>query len=93
MRIDEFSIGDVIQRVEPASYAGLNDRSYMGQPYELKWLEKNVIFLKPLTRDIVGRMIVDLPMESWGNGWDYYPIEMAIELGVVKLESMTSVQK
>ena len=77
MNILEFKIGDIIHRVE---YGPCNDRSFMANPYELLWIEKGIIFLQGLHRH-------EKPFAlefDWQNGWDFYPVEIAQKLGIIK---------
>ena len=85
MHITEFQPGDIIQRVEPTDRAcGVIDRSWIGQPFRLEWLEKNILFVTALGKDwSYPNRTLSMVADEWANGWDYYPVEKARELGML----------
>ena len=81
--IYEFKKGDRIVRVEPAktvgkcmlSPEGVRDRSYIGDQMILAGVANGCIYLKRTNKleiKILGKELLDLPLDIFDEGWDYY---------------------
>tara|TARA_R110000824_G_scaffold33981_4_gene108506 strand:+ start:3532 stop:3936 length:405 start_codon:yes stop_codon:yes gene_type:complete len=81
--IYEFKKGDRIVRVEPAKTVGKNmlspegvrDRSFIGDKMILAGVANGCIYLKRTDKieiKIFGDKLLDLPLDIFDEGWDYY---------------------
>ena len=82
--IYEFKKGDVITRVEPSktlgkggffSDEGFQDRSYVGDKLIFVGIANGNIYCKrtcPFELKILGEGLVDMALDIFSDGWDYY---------------------
>lgn len=84
--IYNFIKGDIIVRVSPSESYGTykddfgnikerRDRSYMGQKLIFVGIANGQIYLKRTEQteiNLFGDKLIDLDVDMWYNGWDYY---------------------
>tara|TARA_R110000737_G_scaffold26268_1_gene45063 strand:- start:23 stop:388 length:366 start_codon:yes stop_codon:yes gene_type:complete len=79
--IYEFKKGDIIVRVESAKAIaggigdGIKDRSYVGEKMLFHGIANGVIYIKPTQKVsifISNEGFIDLPLDNWDEGWDYW---------------------
>ena len=81
--IYEFKKGDNIVRITPAKPCGggmftpegVRDRSYIGERMIFAGIANGCVYLRrtnKFERKMFGDKLVDLPLDIWDDGWDYY---------------------
>ena len=81
--IYEFKKGDNIVRITPAKPCGggmftpegVRDRSYIGERMIFAGIANGCVYLRrtnKFERKMFGDKLVDLPLDIWNGGWDYY---------------------
>ena len=78
--IYEFKKGDEIVRVTPAKplknlLGEIRDRSFLGEKMIFAGIANGQIYLrrtKKLDIIIFGKALLDLPLDIWDDGWDYF---------------------
>ena len=78
--IYEFKKGDEIVRVEPAKPisnifgVGVSDRSYLGEKVIFAGIANGQIYLQRtgVNNRIFDGKLIDLPIDIWDEGWDFY---------------------
>ena len=71
--INKFKKGDRIVRVEPTKRFG--DRSYVGDEMIFVGIANGMIYLQnnsSLHKLLFGDKLVDIPIDEFGDGWDYF---------------------
>ena len=86
--IYEFKQGDEVVRVEAAKSLtnvfgkeSIRDRSYLGEKFIFQGIANGVIYLKPTNKTtawIIKEKFVDLRLDIWDEGWEYWVDPMSI---------------
>ena len=90
MNISNFKKGDTICRVEPAKeYAssGIRERSYIGDKMVLVGVANGLIYATN-NHQILGDRMVQLPLDVWSEGWEFYIDPSTFSMTVDEIESL-----
>ena len=78
--IYEFKKGDEIVRITPAKplknlFGEIRDRSFLGEKMVFAGIANGQIYLRrtnTMDINIFGNKLLDLSLDIWDDGWDYY---------------------